>query len=190
MYSFSSPGILKDAFDVTVARDGHKWLLVTPKGNGFLETRQLAHLNHSTTSEAATWSETEHPCFWFDSDWDRRPQPWSDLLAALLTIEPKAPLRRTGRTQKMTAEMGGEREAAEVEVMVDEDELCKVCYYCGELQSDRLGEEAFSKVAGDGFTSTYSCPAVRSLEGSSPFSDTLRFTVHRVADEGEKGAAR
>ncbi|KAJ7173816.1 hypothetical protein C8R46DRAFT_123818 [Mycena filopes] len=164
MYSFSSPGILKDAFDVTVARDGSKWLLVTPKGNGFLETRQLAHLNHSTTSEAAaTWSETNRPCFWFDSDWDRRPQPWSDLLAAMLTIQPKAPIRRTGRTQKMTAELGGERDAVEVEVMVDEDELCKVCYYCGDLEIDRLGEETFPKVAGDGFTSTYSCHTCTAL---------------------------
>ncbi|KAJ7635853.1 hypothetical protein B0H17DRAFT_1149650 [Mycena rosella] len=161
MYSFSSPGILKEAFDVTLARDGPKWLLVTPKGNGFLETRQLAHLNHS--SETVTYSEAKRPCFWFDSDWDRQPQPWSDLLAALLAIEPKAPLKGTGRTQKMSAEVGGERKAVEVEVMLDEDELCKVCYYCGDFETDRLGAETYSKVNGDGFTSTYSCPACTAL---------------------------
>ncbi|KAJ7883450.1 hypothetical protein B0H14DRAFT_3432902 [Mycena olivaceomarginata] len=166
MYSFASPKILKGAFDVTLARDGSKWLLVTPKGNGFLETRQLAHLNHSTASPdaaAITWSDGNRPCFWFDSDWDRQPQPWSDLLEALLTIEPKAPLRRTGRTQRMTAELGGERDAVEVEVMVDEDELCKVCFYCGDFDSDRLGAETYPKIEGDGFTSTYSCGSCTSL---------------------------
>ncbi|KAJ7822884.1 hypothetical protein B0H14DRAFT_2598198 [Mycena olivaceomarginata] len=324
MYSFSSPKILKAAFDVTLARDGSKWLLVTPKGNGFLETRQLARLNHSTASPDA-----------ITCDWDRQPQPWSDLLEALLTIEPKAPLRRTGRTQKMTAELGGERDAVEgniphdarrdgtvdgtavdggrtvsrqyaitariprmgtwldavrmpalpegywmsnamiygpasgsegreagrrglmgsggiigidadgahiscgwrrhmrimareaiatyppylcqlppcrrqvtsrrsnrpsirprvdgtpvfitvrrrdgrlarvtasrrdgtvvrpsVEVMVDEDELCKVCFYCGDFDSDRLGAETYPKIEGDGFTSTYSCGSCTSL---------------------------
>ncbi|KAJ6596945.1 hypothetical protein DFH09DRAFT_1023402 [Mycena vulgaris] len=164
MYAFSSPGILKESFDATLARDGTKWLLVTPKGNGFLESRELAHLNYSTTSEPTTWSEAKRPCFWFDSDWDRRPQPWSDLLAALLAIEPgKAPIRRTGRTQKMTAEGGGEREAVEVELMMDEDELCKVCYYCGDFESNRLGEEPYPKIRGDGYTSTYSCHSCTAL---------------------------
>ncbi|KAF7369121.1 hypothetical protein MVEN_00239300 [Mycena venus] len=164
MYSFSSPNILKAAFDVTIARDGTKWLLVTPKGNGFLETRQLALLNHSTqTSETITWSEVKRPCFWFDSDWDRQPQPWSDLLAALLAIEPKVPLRRTGRTKKMIAELGGEREAVEVEVTMDEDELCKVCFYCGDFESNRLGTGTFSKFEGEGFTSTYSCHSCTAL---------------------------
>ncbi|KAJ6466808.1 hypothetical protein C8R45DRAFT_1020199 [Mycena sanguinolenta] len=165
MYSFSSPNILKAAFDVTLARDGTKWLLVTPKGNGFMETRQLAHLNHSATSTsgAITSSEAKRPCFWFDSDWDRRPQPWSDLLAALLAIEPKAPLRRTGRTQKMTAELGRERDAVEVEVMLDEDELCRVCFYCGDFDSNRLGTDPYQKFGGDGFTSTYSCHSCSAL---------------------------
>ncbi|KAJ7135494.1 hypothetical protein C8R43DRAFT_1021272 [Mycena crocata] len=164
MYSFSSPRILKGAFDATLAHDGSKWLLVTPKGNGFLETRQLAHLNHSTApSDAITSSDAGRPCFWFDSDWDRRPQPWSDLLSALLTIEPKPPIQRTGRTQKMSAEMGGEREAVEVEMMLAEEELCKVCCYCGSFEIDRLGEEKYSKVAGSEFTSTYSCHACNAL---------------------------
>ncbi|KAJ7678085.1 hypothetical protein DFH06DRAFT_1033621 [Mycena polygramma] len=148
MYTFSSPNILKAAFEVTLARDGTKWLLVTPKGNGFLESRQLAHLNYSSTSEAATTSSEHRPCFWFDSDWDRQPQPWSDLLAALLAIEPKGPLRRTGRTRKMSADMGGEREAVEVEVMLDEDELCKARRACGEFETERLGTEPYSKVGG------------------------------------------
>ncbi|KAJ7492134.1 hypothetical protein FB451DRAFT_518155 [Mycena latifolia] len=163
MYSFFSPGILKESFDVTLARDGPNWLLVTPKGNGFLETRKLAHLNYSTTSEAVKWSEAKRPCFWFDSDWDRQSKPWSDLLAALLAVEPKAPIRRTGRTQKMTAELGGEREAEEVEVMLDEDEMCKVCYYCGDFESNRLGEKTYSKLEGDEFTSTYACHSCTSL---------------------------
>ncbi|KAK7055218.1 hypothetical protein R3P38DRAFT_3385341 [Favolaschia claudopus] len=164
MYAFSSPGILKGAFDAALARDGPKWLLVTPKGNGFLETRHLAHLNHSTTptssnSSSNSTSAEGRPCFWFDSDWDRKPHPWSDLLAALLSIEPKPPLRRTGRTQNMSmpAEEGGEREAVEVEVLLDEEELCHVCFYCGDLDTNRVGEAPFAKVAGKGYASTYAC---------------------------------
>ncbi|KAJ6504104.1 hypothetical protein C8R47DRAFT_1006897 [Mycena vitilis] len=157
MYSFSSPNILKAAFEVALARDGTKWLLVTPKGNGFLESRQLAHLNYSSSSEAVTTPSEQRPCFWFDSNWDRQPQPWSDLLAALLAIEPKAPLRRTGRTRKMSADMGGEREAAEVEVMLGEDELCKVCRACGEFETARQGTEPYHKAGRDGLSSTYLC---------------------------------
>ncbi|KAJ6522490.1 hypothetical protein B0H19DRAFT_1277366 [Mycena capillaripes] len=166
MYSFSSPHILLGALDVTVARDGTKWLLVTPKGNAFLYTRELAHLNHSTTSGAiSSSSEANRPCIWFDSDWDRRPSPLSDLLAALLTIEPKAPIERTGRTRKMVAEIGGEREAVEVEVLMDESELCKVCYYCGAFESSQRGQpdEVYRKIGGEGFISTYSCESCMSL---------------------------
>ncbi|KAJ7864308.1 hypothetical protein B0H14DRAFT_2440780 [Mycena olivaceomarginata] len=158
MYAFSSLDILKGAFDVAIARDGASWLLVTPKGNGFLETRQLAHLNLSTPATADPSSSSSSVAsrfcrFWFDSDWDRQPTPWSDLLAALLTIEPKAPIKRTGQTRRMVAELGGEREAVEVEVLLDESELCKVCYYCGEFESTRLGpEEAYRKIGGEGYT--------------------------------------
>ncbi|KAJ7881638.1 hypothetical protein B0H13DRAFT_1629944 [Mycena leptocephala] len=163
MYSFSSQDILLDAFEVTLARDGTKWLLVTPRGNAFLYAREIAHLNYSTSLGAiSSSSEANRPCFWFDSDWDRRPSPLSDLLTTLLAIEPKAPIQRTGRTRKMVAKIGGEREAVEVEVMMDESELCKVCYYCGVFESSRPGQcdEVYRKMGGDFFTSTYSCESV------------------------------
>ncbi|KAF8152831.1 hypothetical protein K438DRAFT_1863899 [Mycena galopus ATCC 62051] len=167
-FSFSSPDILKGCFNVTLARDGTNWLLVTPHGNAFLESREIARLNYSTapdtpthTSLAQANATRNRPTFWFDSDWDRRPTPWSDLLAALLAIEPRAPIRRTGRTRTMTAVMGGQRPAVEVEVMMEESELCKVCYYCGDFDSTRNGPLEYSKIGGDGYTSTYSCQSCK-----------------------------
>jgi hypothetical protein len=64
----------------------------------------------------------------------------------------------------MVAEIGGEREAVEVEVMMDESELCKVCYYCGTFESSQRGQpdEVYRKMGGDGFISTYSCESVGS----------------------------
>ncbi|KAJ7838579.1 hypothetical protein B0H14DRAFT_2788832 [Mycena olivaceomarginata] len=161
---------LLGAFDVAIARDGASWLLVTPKGNGFLDnsaTGAFKPLQPPPTADPSSSSSSvaSRFCrFWFDSDWDRRPTPWSDLLAALLTIEPKAPVKLTGQTRRMVAELGGEREAVEVEVLLDESELCKVCYYCGEFESTRLGpEDAYRKIGGEGYTSTYSCHSCAGL---------------------------
>ena len=161
MYTFSSPQFLKGAFDVAIARkDGSQYVLVLPVPSGFIDNRQIAVLNYSTPPSSAP----SPPRFWFDSDYDRKPDPFSSLLSALLVAEPKPPIKLTGHTQRMSAELGGEREAVEVELLLTEEELAKACYYCGEVETEwDIRDQPFKHNGGEGYASTYECASVRTF---------------------------
>lgn len=166
MFVFSSGEFLKGVVEVAIARhENGLYSLVLPKTSGFVHSRQMAHLNYSTppTLASVLHAPNGRPCFWFDSDWDRKPSPLSDLLPALTSAHPRPPLRPTGRKQKMTAE-GVERVALEVELLLDEEELVSVCYYCGELESVwDIRDAPYRRIGGQGYASTYSCVLVSVL---------------------------
>lgn len=165
------------AFQWAIARknDSQYWfVLATPPG--LIYDRKVAHLNYSTPSEPhpPPLSLKGRPYFWFDSSWDRGVTAGPPLLSTLLSAEPRPPLRLTGSTQKMSIEgtLGGDREAVEVELLLSEDELCHVCYYCGKFEDMwEARDHYYTRNGGKGYMSTYSCGSVsKQLDNISIFS--------------------
>lgn len=62
----------------------------------------------------------------------------------------------------------GEREVMEVELMLEEDELARCCYYCGRPENDWDGDERFKHLGGEGYEATHRCPTVSTLVSLLP----------------------
>ncbi|KAH9921556.1 uncharacterized protein BXZ73DRAFT_51798 [Epithele typhae] len=168
MLVFTSPEVANRGFELSLARHARKpntFLVVFSRAYGMASSRTYAVLNVSTPAAApASLSPQGRPLIWLDSDLDRDPRnlgPSKGVLAALLAAEPPV-VRATGRTQRMHAAEGGERDAHEVEVLLAGDQLARCCWYCGasELNDDVREGRRFERCPGsaDGAESSYRCP--------------------------------
>ncbi|KAK7683493.1 hypothetical protein QCA50_013327 [Cerrena zonata] len=163
MYKFTSSHnvLLGNVMDFSIARkDGSEFHLILSRSTGFTPTQQFARLNSTSPRfQPLTLSKEGRPCIWLDVDYERDPREFANqgaILEALLEAQPRAPIRLTGRKRTMSG-VGGEREAVEVEVMLEEDELARCCYYCGSPENDWDGDNRFRRLTGEGYESTYRC---------------------------------
>lgn len=185
---FDSPHLVAGQLDFGIARasnaNANHYLLIWAKGNGQLASRVFTELNVSTGSSEADvpqLSADGYPLIWFDSSIDRDPRnlaPAGGTLAALLAARPPV-LRLTGRKRLMSAPEGGEREAQEAEILLKEDELARVCSYCGLLES-KTEEKRWQKLSGDGYKTLYSCDLVRQSPLFMPYFDLIPCTVRKL----------
>ncbi|EJD51240.1 hypothetical protein AURDEDRAFT_182000 [Auricularia subglabra TFB-10046 SS5] len=142
---FDSPQLVAGQVDFGIARSGGQYILVFAKGNGMLVSRRFSELN----VDHAVLSADGHPLIWFDAAIDRDPRnlgPAGGTLAALLAASPSV-VRLTGRVRG---------ETQEVEVLLDEDELARVCSSCGLVES-KFEERRWQRHTGEGFESQYWC---------------------------------
>jgi hypothetical protein len=85
------------------------------------------------------------------------------MVRALLDAEPPV-VQKTGRT-RATAINGGDREAVEIELLVDEDDLSRCCYYCGALETTSdVRDGRMERLSGEGYESTYCCSQVCGMQ--------------------------
>ncbi|KAI1785842.1 hypothetical protein LXA43DRAFT_1036119 [Ganoderma leucocontextum] len=171
MLIFTSPDIAKGGIELAIARKSPgTYLLILARAYGMAATRVHAVLNSSTPSSTIPASSaTGHPLIWLDTDLDRDPRnlgPAEGVLAALKAAETQV-VQPTGRVQRMHGEEGGERDAHEVELMLDEDQLARCCWYCAalEVDTDVRDNDRFQLCDGEGYTSTYMCPQCANKSG-------------------------
>ncbi|KAF8903923.1 hypothetical protein CPB84DRAFT_1773713 [Gymnopilus junonius] len=163
MLSFTSPKILGGHFEYSIARKpNNQYLLIFGRAYGMVDTREVAILNYTTQrSEKIQLSADNHPLIWLDSDVDRDERDFvrtpGGMLAALEAAEPPI-IRPTGRVRKMRAEKGGEREAAEVEILLSEEDLGRICYYCRMMET--VSDDRLERCGGEGHESVYRCQSV------------------------------
>ncbi len=120
MLIFTSPDIAKGGLELAISRKSPgTYLLVFARAYGMADTRVYAILNTSTPrSIVLANSAAGHPLIWPDSDLDRNFGAPGDVLAALKASDTQV-IQPAGRTQRMHAKQGGEREAHEVELILD-----------------------------------------------------------------------
>lgn len=166
MLVFHSPDIVNGSFELAIARRSPgTYLVILARAYGMAATRVYTVLNTSTPpSTVPPLSSSGHPLIWLDADLDRRPPhlgPPDGVLAALRAADSEV-IRPTGRTQRMNAKLGGERDAHEVELVLEEDQLARCCWYCDafELDTDFRDNRRFLLCSGEGYESTYMCPQV------------------------------
>ena len=163
MLSFTSPDLLEERLEFAIARKPmNQYLLIFGRAYGMAASREVDILNYSTPrAEKIELSEDGHPLIWLDTDLDRRNKnyltPVGGMLAGLKSVEPPV-IRPTGRTRKMHAATGGEREAAEVELLLSEEDLGRICYYCRAIET--TSDARYEKCAGEGHESVYCCYSV------------------------------
>ncbi|EIN08901.1 hypothetical protein PUNSTDRAFT_143588 [Punctularia strigosozonata HHB-11173 SS5] len=154
-----SPGTLfTNVFPFALARRADvnpaQYALVTTTGPDLPAVRYIATLNDSSSVGAASYSEEDRPLLWIEPDVEAtRSQVPGSTLDVLLNEE-NPPFRLTGRTRRN----GRDDVIREVELILNEDMLLRVCCYCGSLEngywplSDRM-----EKYRGDGYLSRYWC---------------------------------
>ncbi len=167
MLIFTSPDVAKGDFELAIARKSPgTYLLILARAYGMAASRVYAVLNSSTPSSTIPASSAAgHPLIWVDTDLDRDPRnlgPPEGVLAALKAADVQV-VQPTGRVQRMHAKEGGERDAYEVELMLDEDQFARCCWYCDALETDVdvRDNDRLQRCSGEGYTSTYMCSQVR-----------------------------
>ena len=179
MFKFtSSHNVLSgNRLEFSIARrDGSEFQLILSRSTGFLPSQEFAKLNSSTARfQPLTFSKEGNPTIWLDVDYERDPRGFTDpgsILGAMLEAEPRVPVRLTGRKKivkgdgegKKTGWAQDEREIVEVELLLEEDELARCCYYCGSPENDwDRNTGRFECLSGQGYESTYRCFRVCSI---------------------------
>jgi hypothetical protein len=79
------------------------------------------------------------------------------MLKALLEADTPV-IRATGLTNSIYAEQGGEREVSQVELLLSEADLARICFYCGSLET--TSDNQFESCGGQGHESLYWCRPV------------------------------
>ncbi|KAM5540839.1 hypothetical protein V8D89_005483 [Ganoderma adspersum] len=160
MLVFTSPDIAKSGLELAIARKNPgTYLVVFARAYGMASTRVYAVLNISTPrSTVPASSLSGRPLIWLDADLDRNFDTPGDVFAALKATDAQV-IQPTGRTQRMHAKQGGEHDAHEVELILDEDQLARCCWYCDalEVDTDVRDNDRFRLCSGEGYTSTYIC---------------------------------
>jgi hypothetical protein len=162
MLLFTSPTLAGGRLEYALVRKpGNQFSLIFTRGAGMAADREGAVLNFSTPpSDQPVLSADRHPIIWLDSDIDRDERnlgPPGGMLAALLAADPPV-IRATGRTKVIHASMGGERDVSEVEVLLAEEDLARVCYYCGSMET--VYDDRFEQCGGQDHESLYWCGPV------------------------------
>lgn len=143
---FDAPALVPGV-DFGIARSPRgRYAVVFAKGNGMLESRRFSALH---AEDAAELSADGRPLIWFDAAIDRDPRnlgPPGGTLAALLAATPPV-IRLTGRTRG---------ETREVEILLAEDELARVCGSCWAVEA-KSEERRWQRHQGAGCESLYWC---------------------------------
>ena len=163
MLVFTPPDIAKGGLELAIARRSPgTFLIIFARAYGMAATREYAVLNTSTSrSTVPALSAAGHPLMWLDADLDRNFGASEGVFAALKTADAQI-IQPTGRTQRIYAKQGGERDAHEVELILDEDQLARCCWCCDtlEVDTDVRDNDCFKHCSGEGYTSTYMCHQV------------------------------
>ncbi|KAK0478843.1 hypothetical protein IW261DRAFT_1481180 [Armillaria novae-zelandiae] len=148
LVSFSTPGI---NIEVALHRRCNRWYIVFPRAYGMANGWKLFNpLNEPQASDSSTAppKQSLHHRFWL------RECPnvtLKDLLAATPPI-----LKATGTTRRVKVE-DKEIEEPQVEVLLDEEQLCQRCAYCGCWEYSYAGEARYEKIAPRGEDGIYWC---------------------------------
>ncbi|SJL08551.1 uncharacterized protein ARMOST_11917 [Armillaria ostoyae] len=148
LVSFSTPVI---HIEVALHRRCNRWYIVYPRAYGMADGWKLfAPLNQPQPSDSSTTppKQSLHHRFWL------RECPsvaLTDLLAATPPI-----LKATGTTRRVKVE-DKEIEEPQVEVLLNDEQLCQRCAYCGCWEYSYPGETRHEKVAQRGEDGIYWC---------------------------------
>ena len=187
MLVFTCPDIAKSGLELAIARKSPgTYLVIFARAYGMAETRVYAVLNVSTPrSTIPTFSASGRPLIWLDADLDRNFGAPGDVLVALKAADTQV-IQPTGRTQRMHAKQGGEREAHEVELILDEDRLARCCWYCDalEVDTDVRDNDRFRLCSGEGYASTYMCHQVR-MSDVDPTLRSCRSDLQAIPVRGQ-----
>ena len=113
-------------------------------------------------------SGSKHPLLWISPP--SRGFPNDDLLRILLAAESPV-IRTTGRTKEIILS-AGDIEAQnqihvqpEVEILLDEEDLARVCYFCLNIECVYDTEVGcrFQRLSGEGYSSLYQCDMVSGM---------------------------
>jgi hypothetical protein len=176
MLVFSSPNLFRGRLDFALSRNSYnQYALVYTRAYGMAERMEAAFLNFTTPlSERLELSAENRPLIWLDSDIDRTDYgPPDGMLVALLAANPTV-IKATGRTKMMHDSKGVEREASEVEILLNEEDLSHICYYCGEMEFDSGPRLRMERCSGQGYHSLYWCGPV-SLQNMIQMYDCSSF---------------
>jgi hypothetical protein len=180
MLVFTSPNIVGGRLGHALARKPYnQYTLIFTAGYGMAASRESAILNSTTPySEKLETSAENRPLIWLDADVDRDERnlgPPGGMLKALLAAEPPV-IRPTGRTKVIYASEGGEREVSEVEVLLSEEDLARVCFYCGAMET--LSDDRFESCGGQAHESLYWCAPVSMINNSRIFIAHIYGSVY------------
>lgn len=150
----------------------NQYAIVFMDAYGMAVSRYLNFLNPRTSQrEKLGKSDDGRPLLWIDPSWESTSskEPGSTLTALVTSDNP--PVRLTGRTRRAE----GGHEVHEVELLLAEDQLARVCSYCGQMEGGSWSTtERFERYEGEGYDSLYWCARVRDLR---PYSRAFPLTV-------------
>ncbi|KAJ6585308.1 hypothetical protein B0H19DRAFT_1227776 [Mycena capillaripes] len=159
MFVIDSPALAGGRLGFVIARDDNHYYFVLAGDifYGHCQSRIFKDMNATTAAEEPTFLPNGHPCIWLEPPEDG---DIKDLLAKLLDVTPRAPIRLSGRKKAIFSADGESRELVEIVIMLSEDELAHCCYYCGRPEAT-LGREPHTdhwpRIGGNGYSSTYKC---------------------------------
>ncbi|EJD39238.1 hypothetical protein AURDEDRAFT_139331 [Auricularia subglabra TFB-10046 SS5] len=162
---FDAPDLVPGV-DFGIARSGGQYAVVFAKGNGMLVSRRFSTLNTEGTTEL---SAAGRPLIWFDAAIDRDPRnlgPACGTLQGLLAASPPV-IRLTGRARG---------ETQEVEILLNEDDLARVCQACGTVEA-KTEERRWERHAGEGYDSLYWC----GMCANSSVRRAFQFILHSLS---------
>ena len=147
----------------------NQYTFVFARWYGMAAGRQISIINSSTPprQKIEYSSGSKRPLLWFSPP--SRAFPNDELLRILLAAESSV-IRTTGRTKEIILS-GGDIEAQihvqpEVEILLDEEDLARVCYFClgVECVYDTEWGHRFPHLSGEGYRSLYQCFMVSGMK--------------------------
>ncbi|KAJ6493807.1 hypothetical protein DFH09DRAFT_946932 [Mycena vulgaris] len=162
----------RNPLPLVIVRDYNHYYLAFSRGYyGHCPTRFEGDFNRTTAGEEPHCLPNGNPYIWLEP-----PVTWGSesgrealerLISQLLEAQPRPPIRLTGRRRSIprtddgVQRLGGE--AVEIVIMLSEDELAHCCYYCAQPEDER--DLRYKRIGGEGHSSTYGCPNVRTCFG-------------------------
>jgi hypothetical protein len=139
----------------------HTYRLMFARAYGMAVSREVLELNPSTPIDAPpALSPRGRPLVWIEEDGGH--QSFRQGYAAALARADYPIVARTGRTRRVRRYSGGEVEAVEVEILLDEDQLSRGCRHCDDTELEHQPGPRPARVGGKGYASVYCCVQVRS----------------------------